>query len=748
MDMLTIPFSWYGLVGLVFGGGAMFAQAWRSATHMRPTLQLWAAIVALVAAFTGLFLVALLVTFAALAIQAWISASHRRREGSLGRLIDAPEGHDHDHDHDHGEEGGGHHHHPFGVMEGIRIAVAGACALAQWLGLPDHTYANFANELYIPWGWYAFVGLTFGAWPILREAWESILARRMTMELSMAIALLAAVFTAYFTVALFITFFVLVAEALEGMTLDRGRKAIRDLMDLLPDEVSVRRPGGISNIRASQLRPGDSVLVSPGGRVPVDGPVTSGNSFIDESRITGESMPVEKVAGDYCYAGTVNQSGAIEITAERIGRATSYGQILEAVEKAERSRAPIQRLSDRLAAWIVYFALAMSAFAYWYSGGNISTVISTIVVAGACGVAAGTPLALLGGIGRSAKLGAVVKGGRHLETLGRIKTVVLDKTGTLTYGTPEVAGLHPAPGVSDEALLAAAITAELRSEHPLGKAILAYAEGQGVNAVEPTSFRYEPGRGVEVEGPAGTIHVGNPSWMAEHGIDAASADAGAGSAILVAEGGRYLGAIRVEDRVRPEAKSAIDRLRAMGIRTVLLTGDTRRIAEVVAAELGVDEVEAELLPQDKLARIQALTADAKRPVAMVGDGVNDAPALAAANVGVAMGSGTEVAREKADIVLLGNDLARFTETVTVARRTRQIIWFNLWGTIVVDLLGLGAAILGYIGPTQAVLVHTISELAFILNSARLLPSPLFWKSPEELAARSAAAPTAAASPAE
>ncbi|NDV00279.1 cation-translocating P-type ATPase [Pseudoroseicyclus sp. CLL3-39] len=680
----------------------------------------------------------------------WISASHERRDSRLGRLIDAPAGHhdhDHDHDHDHGE--GGHHHHPFGVMEAIRIVIAGACALGAWSGLPDHTYANFANEMYIPWGWYAFVGLTIGAWPLYREAWESILARRMTMELSMTIALLAAVFTAYFTVALFITFFVLVAEALEGMTLDRGRKAIRDLMDLLPDEVSVRRPGGISNVRASALRPGDSVLVSPGGRVPVDGPVTSGNSFIDESRITGESMPVEKVAGSYVYAGTVNQSGALEITAERIGRDTSYGQILEAVERAERSRAPIQKLSDKLAAWIVYFALAMAAFAYWYSGGDVSVVISTIVVAGACGVAAGTPLALLGGIGRSAKLGAIVKGGRHLETLGRVKTVVLDKTGTLTFGTPEVAGLAPAPGVSEEALLAAAVTAELRSEHPLGKAILAHARGRGLQAVEPTRFHYVPGRGVEVEGPNGTIHVGNPSWLSEHGVAAAEADSGAGSAILVAEAGRYLGAIRVEDRIRPEARAAMDRLRAMGIRTLLLTGDTRRIAEAVASELGVDEVEAELLPQDKLARIERLAAEAKRPVAMVGDGVNDAPALAAANVGVAMGSGTEVAREKADVVLLGNDLERFADTLHVARRTRSIIWFNLWGTIVVDLLGLAAAMTGMIGPTQAVLVHTISELAFILNSARLLPSPLFWKSPEELAARAGVAPAqASASPAE
>jgi Cd2+/Zn2+-exporting ATPase/Cu+-exporting ATPase len=566
--------------------------------------------------------------------------------------------------------------------------------------------------------------LLVGGWPILKEAIESIAERRMTMELSMAIAIVAAAVIGEFFTALVITLFVLVAEVLEGLTVGRGRKAIRSLLEFLPRQVSVRRAGSIRSVSADEVTVGEAILVAPGGRIPVDGTVLSGHSFVDESRVTGESMPVEKTGGTKVFAGSINQSGALEIAAERIGRDTSYGKIIEAVERAEKSRAPVQRLADRLAGYLVYFALGAAVLTFLITH-DIYATISVIIVAGACGIAAGTPLAILGAIGRSARLGAIVKGGVHLETLARVDTVVLDKTGTLTVGRPEVQRIAPVAGMTADELVSAAAAAELRSEHPLGKAIAAHARSRTYGIVEPATFAYRPGRGVISKIDGSNILCGNRAWLAENGVSVSGdpgQDAAMGSEVFVAREGHLMGSITVADAIRPEAKRAIDALQRMGFRTVLLTGDVQRVAVAVGSALGVEEIEAELRPEDKQARVEGLVAQ-KRTVAMVGDGINDAPALAEANVGVAMGSGTDVAQESADVVLLGNDLERFVETLAVARQTKGIIWQNFAGTIAVDTLGIGLAAFGFLNPLLAAGIHVVSELVFILNSARLLPAP-------------------------
>ena len=558
----------------------------------------------------------------------------------------------------------------------------------------------------------------------MKEAFENLLARRMTMELSMTIAIVAAAAIGEFFTALVIMLFVLVAEVLEGMTVSRGRHAIHDLIHFLPQMISVRRPDGVREIHVDDLQVGDAVLVNPGGRVPVDGTVIHGHSFLDQSRITGELMPVEKTAGSLVFAGSTNQSGAIEVRADRIGRDTSYGKIIEAVETAERSRAPVQRLADRMAGYLVYFALAAATLTYLITRDMRST-ISVVIVAGACGIAAGTPLAIVGAIGRSARLGAIIKGGLYLETLGRVDTVVVDKTGTLTYGHPEVQKVIAAEGATIEAVLDAAATAELRSEHPLGQAIVAYARSQGRSIPEPDRFDYTPGRGISASSADRTILVGNRALLAEHGIAAAvplATDEEVTSEIMVAVDGQFLGAIVVADTVRSEARHAIDALGAMHIRTILLTGDTALVADTVARKLGIAEVQADLLPEDKRLEIKHLVGQG-RVVAMLGDGVNDAPALTEANVGVAMGSGTDVARESADVVLLGNDLVRFVEVLAIARQTRRIIWFNFAGTVAVDTVGVALASVGLLNPLFAAFIHVTSELVFILNSARLLSGP-------------------------
>ena len=595
----------------------------------------------------------------------------------------------------------------------MRIIMVLLAAIAVWF----HLWEPFPRISLI-----GAVGILIGAWPIFREAAENAGARRMTMELSMSIAIVAAAAISQFFTALIITLFVLVAEVLERMTVSRGRRAIRDLMDFLPHSITVRDATGLRQAATEELRVGDSVLVNPGALVPVDGIVIGGHSFVDQSRITGESMPAEKVPESVAYAGTINLSGALEIRVERIGRDTSYGRIVEAVEHAERSRAPVQQLADRLAGYLVYFALAAAAVTLMITRDARST-ISVIIVAGACGIAAGTPLAILGGIGRSARLGAIIKGGLYLEALGRADTVVLDKTGTLTFGQAAVRAIRPTDGISEVEVLDAAASAEMRSEHPLGKAIVNSASAINRPLREPERFDYTPGRGITAVVDGVTILVGNRSLLEERAVEISrkfATGTDTASEVFVARNGHFLGAILVSDTLRPEAQRAIEALNSMGIRTVLLTGDTKAVASKVAHDLGINEVHADLLPDMKLERIKNLVASGCI-VAMVGDGVNDAPALAEASVGVAMGSGTEIARESADVVLIGNDLLKFAATLAIARRTRRIIWWNFAGTIGVDLIGIALASMGLLNPTLAAFIHVTSELAFILNSARLLP---------------------------
>ncbi|MGA8221800.1 MAG: cation-translocating P-type ATPase [Candidatus Acidiferrales bacterium] len=560
-----------------------------------------------------------------------------------------------------------------------------------------------------------------GGFPIFHEAYENITQRRMTMELSMAIAIVAALAIREIFTALVITLFVLVAEILEGLTVGRGRKAIQRLVDLLPSTATLRRSGSWTDVDISEVSMDDEVLVRPGGRIPVDGKVVGGHSFVDQAPITGESMPVEKHPGAIVYAGTINQSGALEVRVERLGRDTTFGKIIEAVETAEKSRAPIQGIADRLAGYLVYFALGAAVLTFLVTH-NIRSTISVIIVAGACGIAAGTPLAILGSIGRAAQQGAIIKGGLYLEKLGEVDSVLLDKTGTLTYGTPELLDVHAAADVSATLLLGTAAIAESRSEHPIAKAILRKATQLGIPYGDPGQFEYTPGKGIIARSGADEIIVGNQHFLRERGVQLNQENGVvSGSEVFVARGGRFLGTLQIADTLRPEAKDAIQSLKSMRLRTVLLTGDAKSVAEDVARKLGVDEIVSDLLPEGKLQYVKQLT-DKGHKVAMVGDGVNDAPALMQASVGVAMGSGTDVARESADVVLIGSDLSKLVETLQTARRCRRTIMQNFVGTLVVDSIGVGLAAFGFLNPLLAAFIHVSSEMAFILNSARLLPA--------------------------
>jgi heavy metal translocating P-type ATPase len=613
-----------------------------------------------------------------------------------------PESRNDEHGHEHGLE----------FAEVLRVVLVAFAAAAVWF----HIWEPFHRVSVI-----GLAAALIGGYPIFKEAFENIVERRMTMELSMTIALVSALAIGEFFTALVITAFVLGAEILEGLTVGRGRRAIQDMLDFLPQVASVVRDDQIVDVSTQTILPGEIVVIRPGSRIPVDGQVVSGHSFVEQAAITGEPMPSEKMAGSEVYAGTINQAGSLQVRADRLGKETTFGKIIEAVEKAEHSRAPIQKMADRLAGYLVYFALGAAVLTFLITH-NIRSTISVIIVAGACGIAAGTPLAILGAIGRAARQGSIIKGGIYLEALGQLNTVFLDKTGTLTFGMPLVTEIRLASNVEERTLIETAASVEISSEHPLGRAIVNFAEQRNIPVGHPEHFEYRIGRGVLALVNGEQAVVGNRMLFKELGIltleGSVSDDV---TEIFVARGGRYLGSILISDQLRPSSAAAVRSLRAMNIEVVLLTGDTKQTALAVASHLGIHDVHAELLPEQKTHLI-AEHVRAGRTVAMLGDGINDAPALSEATVGVAMGAGTDVARESADVVLIGNDLMKFVETVRVARNCRTIILENFYGTLIVDTIGIGLAAAGLLNPLLAAFIHVASELTFILNSTRLLPS--------------------------
>ena len=635
----------------------------------------------------------------------------------------------------------------------LRIAVVGLAVLGAWVAGATGTPGWAVGAV-------GAAALLVGCWPLVVEAVGDLRERRMSMELSMLLAIVAAAAIGEWVTALAVTVFALCAEVLEDLSMDRGRDALTDLMSFLPQTARVvtgPHTDEISEVPLDEVRPGQVIALSPGGRVPVDGVVRTGRADVDQSRITGEALPVQVGPGDRVPAGSITR-GALELEVERVGEDSSYGRIVAAVRHAQSSRAPVQRLADRLAARIVYLALA-AALITFLTTRDVRATISVIIVAGACGVAAGTPLAVLAAIARAARCGAFVKDGTHLEQLSAVGTVVLDKTGTLTVGAPRVVSVNPVesvaqPGAGEAEILALAAAAEWNSEHPIGRAIRTEAAVRDLTVPVPDDVAYSPGAGVSARVDGRRITVGrredqegrdrartrsaaddtHDATDADGATDAVSSTASdfesdpeapaATSVVEVRADGQLLGTIALADRLRQGAATAVRDLSDMGLEVLMLTGDSPASARHVARVLGMaeEQVHAGLLPTDKEKVIDSLRR-AGKCVAMVGDGVNDAPALSAADVGVAMGTGTDVAREAGDVVLVGSAPADLVETVRVARRARRIIMVNFVGTVVVDVVGMIAAGLGLLGPVAAALVHVVSESAFILNSARLVPRP-------------------------
>jgi Cu+-exporting ATPase len=601
----------------------------------------------------------------------------------------------------------------------------------------------------------------WAGWPFFERGWKSLQTRRLNMFTLIAIgtgvawlysvvATLApstfpqqfrgmhGVVSVYFEAAAVITVLVLLGQVLELQARERTSGAIRALLDLAPKMARRMRDGVEEEVSIDAIQVGDRLRIRPGEKVPVDAIVRDGRSALDESMVTGESMPVTRAVGEKVVAGTLNQTGALIVEAERVGRDTMLAQIVEMVAAAQRSRAPIQRMADQVAAWFVpaVIVTALLAFAVWALVGpeprfvfGLIAAVSVLIIACPCALGLATPMSIMAGVGRGAKAGVLIKNAEALEQFEKVDTLVLDKTGTLTEGRPAVIAITT-NGIAESDLVRVAASLENRSEHPLAQAIVNAAAARGIPLTEPTAFDSPVGKGVVgvVDGKA--VALGAERYLAELGVDcsplAAAAEAmraeGA-TAIYVSIDGIVRGVFGIADPIKATTPKALAALQSQGIKLVMLTGDNRTTAGAVARKLGLDAVEAEVLPQDKSQIVARLRSEG-HVVAMAGDGVNDAPALAAADIGIAMGTGTDVAMESAGVTLLKGDLGGIVRARALSKATMNNIRQNLFFAFAYNVAGIPIAA-GVLYPiTGALLSPMIAAGAMALSSVSVIANAL------------------------
>lgn len=524
-----------------------------------------------------------------------------------------------------------------------------------------------------------------------------------------------------------VAFIMALGALLEDATTNRAKKGLKKLISLAPTQGRRIREGKEEMIPAEEIRKGDDLRILPGEIIPVDGKILTGETSVDQSIMTGESLPVDKTVGDGVFCGTINRFGAIDITATQVGEDSSLQKLIRMVEDAENKQAPMQRIADRVASWLVPVALLIAILAYVFTG-NIVTGVTVLVVFCPCALVLATPTAIMAAIGQATKHGVIIKSGESLEKMGKVDTIAFDKTGTLTYGRLEVSDVIPFDSsLTEKELLTVTASAEAKSEHPLGKAIVARAKDQNLPLTESEDFKMAAGKGISAKISGRSLLCGNEKYLMEQGVSIGEQvhstleklRTEGKASILVAEKDTCLGVIALSDVLRPEAKDMVSRLTAMRTSTVLLTGDNRKTADYFAKQIGISEVRAELLPEEKVQNVEALR-EAGRKVCMIGDGVNDAPALKTADVGVAMGSmGSDIAVEAADIALMSDDISKIPYLKRLSNATVKTIKFSITLSMCINFVAIVLSLLELLTPVTGALVHNAGSCFVVLIAALL-----------------------------
>ncbi len=595
----------------------------------------------------------------------------------------------------------------FGVV--LFIVVAG-----EWLG-----WFEKLNDL-VPFP----IGVAIiiaGGLPVFRNVARATLKRQITSHTLMTIGAIAALVVGEWVTAAIVVVFMRVGNYIENFTIESARRAVKELTAIAPQTARVERDGAEIEVPVADVKVGETVIVRPGEKIPVDGEVIAGHAIVDQAAITGESMPVEVASGSHVFAATIVKLGSLRVKTLRIGADTTFGRVVKMVEEAEVHRADVQRFADKFSAYYLPIVAGLAALTFLISRNPLSTA-AVLVVACSCSFALATPVAMLASIGESAKRGLLIKGGKYLETLAHADVVLVDKTGTLTLGQPQITDVIPLHGFSVSEVLALAASAERYSEHPLAEAVRVAARAQNLPLSEPQNFEVVPGMGIRAHVNGSLVAIGNRRLVpaAESLLIAQQLEEQGKTLLFLAVNNKLAGIIAAADTLRSEVPAALAELRTLGIRQIeLLTGDNERTAAALADKLGI-QYRANLMPENKIEIVKDYQAKG-HTVVMIGDGVNDAPALAQSNVGIAMGAaGTDIAIEAAHIVLMREDWTLVPEVLRIARRTMGVVKLNLAFTAVYNIVGLTLAAFGILPPVLAAAAQSLPDLVILANSAQLL----------------------------
>ena len=584
--------------------------------------------------------------------------------------------------------------------------------------------AGYPAGEYLAWGCVIICGiplLYLSVWRLIHNKGIS----KISSALLISMAMIAAVLIGDLFAAGEVAFIMEIGALLEDMTTERAKKGLKQLVALVPASGRILRDGKEISVPLEEIREGDILRIFPGETIPADGTILAGETSVDQSVMTGESLPIDKTVGDDVYSGTVNRFGSVDIRVSKTGEDSSLQKLIRLVTEAEEKQAPTQRIADIWASWLVPFALCIAAAA-WLITGDIVRGVTVLVVFCPCALVLATPTAVMAAIGQATKYGVIIKSGEALEKMGKVNTIAFDKTGTLTYGRLAVSDIIPFENISDRELLSLAASCEARSEHPLGKAIVKRAADDSVPYQEAEAFKMSAGKGISASISGQNYYLGNEKYLAENGISAAQKyeavlerlqSEGKASVIVAAEG-RIIGIIALSDELRPESADMVRQLSSMGTRTVLLTGDNSKTASYFADKVGITEIHSDLLPEDKVDHILQLKQAGG--VCMIGDGVNDAPALKTADVGAAMGAmGSDIAVEAADVALMTDDVSKIPYLKWLGSTTVRTIKGAITLSMCINFAAVTLSVLGILSPTTGALVHNAGSCLVVFLAALL-----------------------------